>query len=72
VIYLGSDVGDAWLHNPADLPIIVAGRGGGALRPGRLVEAGGQKHNEFLLALLHAMDVPASSFAGATRAFTGL
>ena len=35
IVYFTSDVGDGALHLHSPLPVIVAGRGGGALHPGR-------------------------------------
>lgn len=72
VVLLGSDVGDGWSHSHANLPVVVAGGGAGALDPGRLVDASGQSYDSFLLALAHAMDAPVPSFSGASTPFTGL
>ena len=72
VVYLGSDVGDGWSHSHRDLPCILAGGGGGALRPGRLIDATGASYDSVLLALAHAMNAPLPSFSGATVPFADL
>lgn len=72
IVYMGSDVGDGWSHSHADLPVILAGGGGGALQPGRLIDAAGASYDSVLLALAHAMDVPLSGFSGASTPFAGL
>jgi len=72
VVYVGSDVGDGWPHSHLDLPAMVCGGGGGALSPGRLVDASAASYDSFLLALAWAMGVEAPSFSGATAPFTGL
>lgn len=72
LVYMGSDVGDGWSHSHADLPVIVAGGGGGALDPGRLIDAAGASYDSVLLALAHAMDAPVPSFSGASTPFGGL
>lgn len=72
VIYTGSDVADAWSHSHADLPMMLAGGGAGALTPGRLIDAGGSSYDSVLLALAHAMDAPVASFSGASTPFGGL
>lgn len=72
VVYHGSDVGDAWSHSHRDLRITVAGGGGGALRPGRLLDAAGVEYPRVLLALAHAMDANLTSFAGETDPFANL
>jgi hypothetical protein len=51
--------------------VILAG-GGGALDPGRLVDAAGASYDSVLLALAHAMDAPLAGFSGATVPFAGL
>lgn len=72
VVFVGSDVGDPWPHSHQDLPVIVAGGGGGALSPGRLIDASGASYGSVLLALADAMDAPLGVFAGATSPFSGL
>lgn len=72
VVYVGSDVADAWSHAKNDLPMMLAGGGGGALDPGRLIDASGASYASILLALAHAMDAPLPSFAGASTPFVGL
>lgn len=72
LVYMGSDVGDGWSHSHADLPVILAGGGGGSLAPGRLVDAAGASYDSVLLALAHAMDVPLAGFSGASTPFAGL
>ena len=72
VVYLGSDVGDPWGHSHIDLTNMVAGGGGGALSPGRLIDASGASYASVLLALAHAMDATVPSFAGASTPFSGL
>ncbi len=68
IALLGSELGDGRGHNGDDLPIIVGGRGGGALNPGRLIDAGGVPHTRLLLALLNAMGVAQTSFGGTSTA----
>lgn len=72
VVYVGSDVADAWSHAKNDLPMMVAGGGGGALNPGRLIDATGAGYASVLLALAHAMDAPLGSFGGESSPFGGL
>lgn len=72
VVYVGSDVSDAWGHGKTDLPMMLAGGGAGALQPGRLIDAGGASYASVLLALAHAMDAPLASFAGESNPFGDL
>lgn len=72
VVFVGSDVGDGWSHSHADLPVMVAGGGAGALDPGRLIDAAGASYDSVLLALAHAMEANVPSFSGASSPFSGL
>jgi hypothetical protein len=72
IVLLGSDVGDGRNHRGANLPLVLAGKGGGSLSPGRRIDAGGVPHEQVLLALIRAMGVNQASFAGTSTAFTGL
>lgn len=72
VVFIGSDVGDGWAHAHNDLTAMIAGGGGGALDPGRLIDASGASYDSVLLALAHAMGAEVASFSGATTPFGGL
>ncbi|MCA9706280.1 MAG: DUF1552 domain-containing protein [Myxococcales bacterium] len=72
VVYMGSDLGDAWSHSHAGLCAMLAGGGAGALNPGRLIDASGASYDSVLLALAHAMDAPVASFSGASTPFGNL
>jgi len=72
VVYFGSSLGDAWGHSHNDVNMMLAGGGGGALDPGRLIDASGADYGAVLLALAHAMDAPLPSFAGVSEPFAGL
>ncbi len=57
VIY-GSGIGDGNRHNHDDLPIVLAGRGSGSIKPGRHVKyAAGTPLNNLYLSLLDRMGV---------------
>lgn len=56
------------LHNHENLPIVLAGRGGGALRPGRSIMVPGITTLKMLnLTLIKKMGIDATSFAGETK-----
>jgi hypothetical protein len=60
-------------HDPEDLPIILAGRGKGALRPGRRVRAAKKTPLCNLhLAMLHRLGVKEKSFGDSTGVLEGL
>lgn len=63
VVLYGSGMKDGNGHVKEDLPLIVAGRGGGALRQGRHVAAAkGTPHSNLLLTLAQAMDLETETF----------
>jgi hypothetical protein len=73
MILMGSSLKDGNLHREEDLPIILAGRGKGALRPGRRVRAAPQTPMCNLhLALLQRMGIKEKSFGDSTEPLAGL
>jgi hypothetical protein len=63
-IVYGSSLGDGHEHEEKNLPLLLAGRGGGAIRPGRLVS--GRRDlsmSDLHLTLLRATGVPLKRFA---------
>jgi hypothetical protein len=65
-----NDLGRGNLHTVTQVPHVVVGDCGGALRTGQVVDAGGRYHNDLLLAVCHAMQVELGTF-GAPEANTG-
>ncbi|MBA2661672.1 MAG: DUF1552 domain-containing protein [Bradymonadaceae bacterium] len=62
VILASSDLASGYLHNLVDYPILLAGKGGGALRGGVHHRANRGNASEVLLTCLRAMDCPGTSF----------
>jgi hypothetical protein len=62
IVYFVSEMGEGSAHDPTDLPIIVAGGGGGRIRQGRLLDRPGQGNANLLIALMQAMDVNVTRF----------
>jgi hypothetical protein len=72
VVY-GSGISDGDRHNHEDLPILLAGKGGGAVRPGRHVRyPRGTPLTNLYLALLDRVGAPAESFGDSTGRLDGL
>lgn len=73
IVYFASEMADGTTHSGSDLPIIVGGRGGGRITPGRLLDRPGQGNGNVLIALMRAMGVSVSSFGeGFTTPIPGL
>ena len=73
MILFGASLKDGNRHDPEDLPILVAGRGKGAIRPGRRVRAAAKTPLCNLhLALLHRMGIMEKSFGDSTGPLEGL
>lgn len=72
VVY-GSAIGDGNRHNHDDLPVLLAGGGGGTLSPGRHInyEANTPLCNLYT-ALLDRMDVPVDTFGDSTGRLSGI
>jgi hypothetical protein len=68
-IYWSSDVSDGQRHNHDDIPVILAGKGGGALHPGRHIAFARNTHQKManlLLAMLGTVGVTDSTFGDST------
>jgi hypothetical protein len=73
IVWIGSEFGDGNAHACSDLPVVVAGGGGGRLRPGRhvAVQPGTPQANA-LLGVLQAMGVSRLAFGDSTGTIPGL
>jgi hypothetical protein len=73
MVLMGSSLKDGNLHREENLPLVLAGRGKGALRPGRRVRSAPQTPMCNLhLALLHRMGIMDKSFGDSTEPLAGL
>jgi hypothetical protein len=67
MLVYGSGIGDGNRHNHDDLPILLAGKGGGTLRTGRhLKYANETPLTNLYLSLLERMDTPTKAFGDST------
>lgn len=72
IVVWGSELGKANSHSFAQVPFVVAGGGGGALRTGRFLQpAAGTTHNRLLVSLAQAMGATGISTVGNTDMGTG-
>jgi hypothetical protein len=73
MIVFGAGMRDGNAHNPRNLPILVAGRGGGSLATGRhIAYAKGSPLSNLWRGLITRMGTPVSSFADSTGELAGL
>ncbi len=66
LVLLCTEVCDGNTHLHDDMPLVLAGGGGGAIRPGRLLSFSYRRHADLLLAIAHAMGDPLGSFGDAS------
>ena len=67
MLVYGSGIGDGNRHNHDDLPILVAGKGGGPLRTGRHIRYSSETPlTNLYVAMLDLMGAPAKSFGDST------
>ena len=70
---MGSGIGDGNRHNHEDLPIVLAGRGGGTITTGRRISyARNTPICNLYTELLHRMDCDVASFGDSTGSLPGL
>ena len=73
MVLMGNSLKDGNLHREEDLPLIVAGKGKGSLRPGRRIKAAPLTPMCNLhLAFLNQMGIPDKSFGDSTQPLKGL
>jgi hypothetical protein len=61
-VYFSSEVADGNMHEHKNLPILLAGRAGGALAPGRHVRLGGVPLANLYISLLNILGVSVTTF----------
>ncbi len=62
LVLFGSELADGNAHTHDPLPVVLAGRAGGAMTPGHHLDASGHAWGELLVSVLHALDVPVERF----------
>lgn len=72
MVMLGSGISDGNRHRHDNLPIIIAGRGGGTIRPGRHVKVERQPLTNVFLSMLDRMGTPIQRFGDSTGRFNGM
>jgi hypothetical protein len=66
LVLLCSEIADGNTHLHDDMPFVLAGGGGGAIRTGRFVDVGYRRHGDLLVALANAMGDSVGSFGDAS------
>lgn len=66
MIVYGSGISDGNRHNHDNLPVILAGGGGGTLQPGRHIQVGREPMTNLFLALLDRMGAPTERLGDST------
>jgi hypothetical protein len=69
-LFCASEISDGQDHGHQNLPVVLAGKAGGALKTGLHLNIGSRSISDLYLALLHAVGVPASSFGGSSTALS--
>jgi Protein of unknown function (DUF1552) len=73
VVFFSSEITDGNLHNHSNLPIVLAGRGGGLLNPGRAIQFQGANIANLFMAMLKSVGVVVPKFgADGTAPLAGL
>jgi hypothetical protein len=64
VVFFGSELADPPTHQKKNMPLFLAG-GGGGLKGGRLIDAGGKPHNNLLVSILNLFGDTRTSYGHA-------
>jgi hypothetical protein len=62
LIVWGNEVGVGRTHTHENIPFVLAGGAGGAIRTGRLLDFGGRSHSDHLVSILNAMGLEDTTF----------
>ena len=65
LVLLCSEVSDGNTHSHQDMPFVLAGRGGGCVTPGRVLERRGVRHGQLLAAIGRAMGASVNGWGDA-------
>jgi hypothetical protein len=52
-------------HSFSNMPFVLAGRAGGRLRTGRMIDTGGRTHAELFVSIMNALGLPDTMFGDA-------
>jgi len=62
LIVWGSEIGTGNSHSHENIPFLLAGGAGGAVKPGRYLDFGGRSHIDLLVSVLNAMGIESETF----------
>jgi hypothetical protein len=62
VVFQGSECADGPEHTKTNMPYLLAGNAGGAFKTGRFLKYDGVSHNDLLVSLQNAFDIPDTTF----------
>jgi hypothetical protein len=62
LVVICSEVSDGNTHTHDNMPFIVCGKGGGAVRTGRVIDTNGRRHGELWVSIARAMGANLGSF----------
>jgi hypothetical protein len=62
LVVWAKEMGDARLHECVGVPFVLAGRAGGHLTPGRLIQPVGEPHQKLLVSICHALGLDNQTF----------
>jgi hypothetical protein len=67
MILYGGAISDGNRHNHDDLPILLAGKGGGTISSGKFIKASGQSLCNLFVSMLDRMKVKVAQFGDSTK-----
>jgi hypothetical protein len=62
MVYFSSEIEDGNAHRHFNLPVLLAGRGGGVIESGRHLMLDDQRMSNLFLGMLQGLDVPVDAF----------
>lgn len=71
LVVWGNELADGAAHSQQPIPVLLAGKAGGALKTGRFIDFGRRKHNGLLVSMAHLMGMPEVTKFGSLDDGTG-
>lgn len=72
MVFFSSEISDGNLHNHSNLPIVLAGRGGGMLNPGKAIQLTNANVSQLFISMLATVGVTVNSFGDGTSPLSGI
>jgi hypothetical protein len=72
VVFFSSEISDGNQHNHSNLPIVLAGKGGGMLNPGKAIQFQNANVSQLFISMLATVGVSVKTFGDGSSPLPGI